>query len=58
MTWSIYAAYMLHVFVASFFQSLVLDEASPPTLKFFLVPLITVPTSFLLASLIRRPLHL
>jgi peptidoglycan/LPS O-acetylase OafA/YrhL len=49
---------MLHVFVASFFQSLVLDKASPPTLKFFLVSLITVPTSFLLASLIRRPLHL
>jgi glucan biosynthesis protein C len=58
MAQSAYAAYMLHVFVAFFFQSLVLRLAAPPLLKFVLVSLVTVPVSFLLASLIRRPLRL
>jgi len=53
-----YAAYMIHVFVAVFFQSLALGLAAPPLIKFFLVSLITVPVSYLLASLIRRPLRL
>ena len=53
-----YAAYMLHVFVAILFQFLALGLAAPPLLKFFLVSLVTVPLSFLLAGLIRRPLHL
>ena len=58
MAQSTYAAYMLHVFVVIFFQSLALGLAAPPLLKFFLVSLITIPVSFLLASLIRRPLRL
>lgn len=58
MAQSTYAAYMLHVFIAVFFQALALRMAAPPLLKFFLVSLITVPASFLLASLIRRPLRL
>jgi surface polysaccharide O-acyltransferase-like enzyme len=49
---------MLHVFVVIFFQSLALGLVAPPLLKFFLVSLVTVPVSFLLASLIRRPLRL
>jgi glucan biosynthesis protein C len=58
MAQSTYAAYMLHVFVAIFFQSLALGLAASPLSKFFLVSLVTVPVSFLLASLIRRPLRL
>jgi glucan biosynthesis protein C len=53
-----YAAYMLHIFVAILFQFLALGLVAPPLLKFFLVSLVTVPVSFLLASLIRRPLRL
>jgi len=55
---STYAAYMIHVFVAILFQFLALKLAAPPLLKFFLVTLVTVPASFLLASLIRRPLRM
>ncbi len=58
MAQSTYAAYMLHIFIAVFFQSLALGLAAPPLLKFFLVALVTVPASFLLASLVRRPLRL
>jgi peptidoglycan/LPS O-acetylase OafA/YrhL len=58
MAQSTYAAYMLHVFVAVFFQSLALGLTALPLFKFFLVSLVTVPVSFLLASLIRRPLRL
>ncbi len=58
MAQSTYAAYMIHVFIAIFFQYLVLALAATPLIKFFLVSLITVPISFLLANLIRRPLRL
>jgi fucose 4-O-acetylase-like acetyltransferase len=58
MSKSTYAAYMIHVFVVILFQFLVLQLAVPPLLKFFLVTLIAVPASFLLASLIRKPLRL
>lgn len=58
MAQSTYAAYMLHVFVVVAFQSLALGLAALPLFKFFLVSLVTVPVSFLLASLIRRPLRL
>lgn len=58
MSKSTYAAYMIHVFVVILFQFLVLQLAAPPLLKFFLVTLVTVPASFLLASLIRKPLRL
>ena len=58
MAQSTYAAYMLHVFVAVSFQFLALGLAVPPLLKFLLVSLVTVPVSFVLAGLIRRPLRL
>ncbi len=55
---STYAAYMLHVFVVILLQYLALGLTAAPLLKFFLVTLVAVPASFLLASLIRRPLRL
>lgn len=58
MALSTYAAYMLHVFVAVFFQSLARGFEVGPLSKFILVSLVTVPVSFLLGSLIRRPLRL
>ena len=58
MAQSAYAAYMLHIFVAIFFQFLALRMTAPPLLKFFIVSLVSVPVSFLFASLIRRPLRL
>jgi glucan biosynthesis protein C len=58
MAQSTYAAYMIHVFVAIFFQALFLGLAATPLIKFFLASLVTVPVSFVLASLIRRPLQL
>jgi len=58
MAQSTYAAYMLHIFVAIFFQFLAIRVTAPPLLKFFIVSLITIPVSFLFASLIRRPLRL
>lgn len=53
-----YTAYMLHIFVVLFFQYLALGLATPPLLKFFLVTLVAVPASFLIAHLVRRPLRL
>ena len=58
MAQSTYAAYMIHVFIAIFFQYLVFGLEATPLIKFFLVSLVTVPISFLLAALIRRPLRL
>jgi len=58
MAQSTYAAYMIHIFVVIFFQYIALGLTASPLIKFFLVTLITVPASFLLASLVRRPLRL
>jgi glucan biosynthesis protein C len=58
MALSTYAAYMLHVFIAVFFQLLVRGLEVGPLIKFALVSLVTVPASFFLGSLIRRPLRL
>jgi glucan biosynthesis protein C len=58
MTSSSYSAYILHVFIAIFFQYIALGLTASPMLKFLLVTLITVPVTFLLASLVRRPLRL
>jgi fucose 4-O-acetylase-like acetyltransferase len=55
---STYAAYILHVFIVILLQYLALGLAASPLLKFILVTLVAVPVSFLLASLIRRPLRL
>jgi glucan biosynthesis protein C len=57
MAGSTYTAYMLHVFIAILFQYVALGLLVSPLLKFFLVTLITVPGSFLLASLIRRSIR-
>lgn len=54
----VYMAYILHIFVVLLFQYLALGLNAPPLLKFLLVTLVTVPATFLLASLIRRPLRL
>lgn len=51
-----YAAYMIHVFIVILFQYLALSLTAPPLFKFLLVTLVTVPVTFLLASLFRRPL--
>jgi surface polysaccharide O-acyltransferase-like enzyme len=55
---STYVAYIIHIFIVLFFQYLVLGLDAPPLPKFILVTLVTVPVTFLLASLIRRPLRL
>ena len=53
-----YVAYMVHIFIVLFLQYLALGLHAPPLPKFFLVTLVAVPVTFLLASLIRRPLRL
>jgi len=58
MAQSTYAVYMIHIFVVIFFQYLALSVTAPALLKFFIVSLVTIPVSFLFASLIRRPLRL
>ena len=58
MAQSAYAAYMLHIFIAIFFQFLAIRMTAPTLIKFFIVSLITVPVSFMFASLVRRPLRL
>lgn len=58
MAQSVYAAYMIHIFVVLFFQYMALGLDTSPLLKFFLVTLAAVPASFLIASLVRRPLHI
>jgi glucan biosynthesis protein C len=58
MALSTYAAYMLHVFVAVLVQYIARGLAASAFAKFVLVSFVTVPVSFLLGSLIRRPLRL
>ena len=53
-----YAAYIFHVFVVLLIQFLVISLVASPLLKFLLVTLAAVPLTFLLASLIRRPLRI
>lgn len=55
---STYVAYMLHIFVVILLQYLALGLPASPLLKFLLVTMVAVSVSFLLASLIRRPLRL
>jgi surface polysaccharide O-acyltransferase-like enzyme len=55
---STYGAYMIHVFIVFFVQYLVFGFAASPLAKFLLVSLIAVFPSFLLASLIRKPLRI
>jgi len=53
-----YAAYLFHVPVILGFQYLVLKAVLPPLAKFALVTLASVPLTFLVASAVRKPLHL
>jgi glucan biosynthesis protein C len=53
-----YAAYILHVPVILAFQYAVMNVAMPPFAKFALVTLVSVPATFALANVLRRPLHL
>ena len=53
-----YAAYIFHVPVILAFQYAVLNAALPPFAKFALVTLVSIPATFAVASLVRRPLHL
>ena len=55
---STYSAYMIHIFVVIFVQYLALGFTAPPLSKFLLVSMIAVFVSFLLASLMRRPLRI
>lgn len=55
---SSYLAYMLHIFVVIFMQYLALGLPGHPLAKFFLVTLVSIPLTFGLASLLRRPLRI
>lgn len=53
-----YATYIFHVFVVIAFQVLLLQTALPPLVKFVLVSAASIPASFLVAGLVRKPLRL
>ena len=53
-----YTAYIVHVPVVLAFQYAVMNVALPPFAKFALVTLASVPATFAVASVLRRPLHL
>jgi len=53
-----YAAYVTHLFVVLGFQALLVGLAAPPMLKFALATLGSIPTTFLIAGVIRKPLRL
>lgn len=53
-----YAAYIFHVPVILAFQYAALQVSLPPLAKFALVTLVSIPATFTLAHVARRPLHL
>ena len=53
-----YAAYILHVPVVLLFQSLAIGLDWSPFLKFTLVTILSVPTTFLVSNWVRKPLGL
>lgn len=53
-----YAAYIFHVPVILAFQYAILSVSLPPFAKFALVTAVSIPATFALAWLVRRPLHL
>jgi surface polysaccharide O-acyltransferase-like enzyme len=53
-----YLAYVLHIAPVLLLQAAVLALPIPPLVKFFLVTVVAVPLSFILASLLRRPLRM
>jgi glucan biosynthesis protein C len=58
MAQSQYGAYIFHVLLVLVFQFLVISLALPPFVKFVLVTLAAVPTTFLFSNWVRKPLHL
>lgn len=53
-----YGAYIFHVLFVLIFQFFVINLALPPFIKFILVTLAAVPTTFLFSIWVRKPLHL
>lgn len=53
-----YGAYIFHVLLVLVFQFMVLGLPLPPFVKFTLVTLAAVPTTFLFSNWVRKPLHL
>lgn len=53
-----YAAYIFHIPFVILFHALALKLQFSPFTKFALVTLVSVPTTFLFSSLVRKPLHL
>jgi len=53
-----YSAYIIHVFPVLAFQALLVGLVAPPLAKFALVTLASIPVSFLIGGLIRKPLRL
>jgi glucan biosynthesis protein C len=58
MAQSQYGAYIFHVLLVLLFQFLVLGLDLSPFVKFVLVTLAAVPTTFLFSNWVRKPLHL
>jgi len=58
MAQSQYGAYIFHVLFVLLFQFLVISIAMPPFVKFIVVTLAAVPTTFLFSYWVRKPLHL
>ena len=53
-----YAAYIFHVPVILTFQYAALQVSLPPFAKFALVTALSIPATFAIANLVRKPLHL
>jgi peptidoglycan/LPS O-acetylase OafA/YrhL len=53
-----YAAYILHILVVLAFQALLVSLGAPPLAKFALVTAASIPVTFLIAGLVRKPLRL
>jgi glucan biosynthesis protein C len=58
MAQSQYGAYIFHVLLVLIFQFLVIGLPVPPFVKFVLVTLAAVPTTFLFSNWVRKPMHL
>ncbi len=53
-----YAAYILHVPVILAFQYAILNVSMPPLAKFAIVTLVSIPATFAISYVVRKPLHL
>jgi hypothetical protein len=50
--------YILHILVVLAFQALLVSLVAPPLAKFALVTAASIPVTFLIAGLVRKPLRL